>query len=121
MTDELQDDPLPKDVRERLESEHGEIITITPSTKSAPTFAFRLPTRGETKRYRQMAQKPGRDAGDEMEGLLLTTCIYPGKDAAEAKLALSAFFDRYSMAVASFGIRFQQGAGLDFEALAVVK
>jgi hypothetical protein len=126
MTDELQDDPLPKDVRERLESEYGGddgvIIAIRASVgKTEKVFAFRLPTRGETKRYRQMAQKPGRDPGDEMEGLLLTTCVYPGATPEDAKKALSAFFDRYSMAVASFGIRFQQGAGLDFEALAVVK
>jgi hypothetical protein len=124
MEDENQavDDPLPKDVRARLEAEHTEIIAIKATVgKGDNVFAFRLPTRGETKRYRQMAQKPGRDAGDEMEALLLTTVVYPGADAAAAKLALTAFFDRYSMAVASFGIKFQEGAGLDFAALAVVK
>lgn len=110
------DDPLPKDVREKLEAEHTEVIAIKATVgKGDNVFAFRLPTRGETKRYRQMAQKPGRDAGDEMEALLLTTCVYPSKE------ALTSFFDRYSMAVASFGIKFQEGAGLDFAALAVVK
>lgn len=115
-TNEL-DDPLAKDVREKLESEHGEIIAIKASVgkDGANVFAFRLPTRAETKRYRQKAQAKGVDPGDEMENLLLSTCIHPGRE------QLSAFFDRYPMAVGSFGIRFQQGAGLDFEALAVVK
>lgn len=106
------DDPLPKDVREKLEAEHGEIIAIKP-TVGGKVFAFRLPTRMETKRYRQKGAKG--DAGDEMENLLLSCCIHPTRE------ELSAFFDRYSMAVSSFGVRFQQGAGLDFEALAVVK
>lgn len=110
------DDPLPKEVREKLEAEHGEIITITPTVGGAgKVFAFRLPNRTESKRYRQKAQKPGNDAGDEMENLLVSCCIYPDP------ASLTAFFDRYPMALGSFGIRFQQGAGLDFEALAVVK
>lgn len=117
MAQEDTDDPLPKAVREKLEAEHTEIIAIkaTVGKDGNNVFAFRLPNRTETKRYRQKAQAKGVDPGDEMENLLLSTCVYPNKE------QLTAFFDRYPMAVGSFGIRFQQGAGLDFEALAVVK
>ena len=118
------DDPLPKEARERLEAEHGgEIITIkaTVGKDGKNVFAFRLPTRQEVRRYRQLAQQKGRDPGEEMERLLLATVIYPGTTLEDRQAALSSFFDRYSMAVGSFGIKFQEGAGLDFEALAVVK
>lgn len=123
MAQEDTDDPLPKAVREKLEAEHTEIIAIkaTVGKDGGNVFAFRLPNRTETKRYRQKAQAKGVDPGDEMENLLLSTCVYPGASPELCKAALSAFFDRYPMAVGSFGIRFQQGAGLDFEALAVVK
>lgn len=110
------DDPLPKEAREKLEAEHGEVTAVKATVgKGDNVFAFRLPTRAEVKRYRQKSQVKGVDPGDEMENLLLATCVYPSRE------QLGAFFDRYPMAVGSFGIRFQQGAGLDFEALAVVK
>lgn len=114
---ETEEEVLPEGVREKLETEHGEIIAIraTVGKPGQNVFAFRLPNRAETKRYRQKAGKPGNDAGDEMENLLLSTCIYPSRE------QLSTFFDRYSSAVGSFGIWFQKGAGLDFEALAIVK
>lgn len=111
---ELIDDPLPPDVREKLTAEHGEIIAVKP-TVGNKVFAFRLPTRMESKKYRQKATRQGADTSDEMENLLVTCCIYPDRE------SLTAFFDKYSMAIPSFGVTFQRGAGLDFEALAVVK
>lgn len=106
------EDLLGDELRSELESAHGEVVAVD---VKGIVLAFRLPTRPETKRYRQLISDGKHHADEELEKLLGACCVHPSRE------KFAEVMERYSMALGSIGIAFMSAAGFDFAKAAIVK